>query len=113
MYLTTVSPRTTLFLPFIDIYVAMQSGHRDCDSLLSKAALGWFAVVHKAIMYLSPAAKCHTIHCSSFCVPFSVQQSKNLSYFPMAGMGIRKDSKSEVSVSFCLFVSWMNGQAAQ
>lgn len=76
MYLTAVSLRTSHFLSFIDIYGVIPSGRGDCDSSLSKAALGLFAAVLKAIMYLSPTAKCHTLHRSSFCVPFSVQQSK-------------------------------------
>lgn len=47
---------------------------RVCDSSLSKAALGVFAAERKAIMYLSPAAKHHTLHRSSFFVPFSEQK---------------------------------------
>lgn len=88
MYLAAVSPRTSHFLSFIDIYGVMLSGCGDCDSSLSKAVLGLFGAVREAIMYLSPTAKCHTLHRSSFCVPFSVQQGKNMSYFPMAGRGI-------------------------
>lgn len=96
MYLAAVSLRTSCFLSFIDIYGVMLSGCGDCDSSLSKAALGLFSAVRKAIMYLSPTAKRHTLHRSSFCVPFSVQQSKNMSYFPMAGMGICGDLKPEI-----------------
>lgn len=77
-------------------YGLMLSGCGECDSSLSKAALGLFAAVHKAIMYLSPTAKCDTFHRSSFCVPFSVQQSKNMSYFPMSGRRIYGDLKSEI-----------------
>lgn len=96
MYLTAVSLRTSRFLSFIDIYGVVLSGRGDCDSSLSKAALGLFAAVRKAIMYLSPTAKRHTLPRSSFCVPFSVQQSKNMFYFPMAGMGIYEDLKPEI-----------------
>lgn len=96
MYLAAVSLRTSHFLSFIDIYGVMPSRCGDCDSSLSKAALGLFAAVRKAIMYLSPTAKCHTLHRSSFCVPFSVQQSKNMSYFPVAGKGIYGDLKPEI-----------------
>lgn len=96
MYLAAVSLRTSHFLSFIDIYGVMLSGRGDCDSSLSKAALGLFAAVCKAIMYLSPTAKCHTLHRSSFCDPFSVQQSKNMSYFPMSSMRKHGDLKSQI-----------------
>lgn len=80
-------------LAFIDIYCMMLSCWEDGDSSLFKAALGLFAAAPKAIMYLSPTAKCHTPHRSSFCVLFSVRQRENMSYFPMAVKGKYGDQK--------------------
>lgn len=70
------SPRTSHFLSFIDIYGATPPGCRGRDSSLSKAPLGLFAAAHRAIMHLSPRAKCHRLRRSSFAVPFSVQHKQ-------------------------------------
>lgn len=70
------SPRTSHFLSFIDIYGATPPGCRGRDSSLSKAPLGLFAAAHRAIMHLSPRAKCHPLRRSSFAVPFSVQHKQ-------------------------------------
>lgn len=96
MYLTAVSQRKFLFFSFIDIYCVIVSGCEDFDSSLSKATLGLFAAVHKTIMYMSPTAKCHMVHRSSFCVPFPVRQRKNMSYFPMPVRGKYGDVKSQM-----------------
>lgn len=76
------SLRTSHFLSVVDIYAVTVSACRGCDSSLSEAVLGVFAAVHKAITYLSPTARWRTLRRSSFCAPFSTQQSRKMSYFP-------------------------------
>lgn len=66
-YPAAPSTGTSPCLAFIDIYGVMLPGRGACDSSLSTAALGLFAAVHKAIMYLSPAAICHTLPRLSLC----------------------------------------------
>lgn len=66
---------TSHCLAFIDIYGVMLSGRGARDSSLSSAALGLFAAVHKAIMYLSPAAICHTLPRLSLCSLYNTAKS--------------------------------------